>query len=94
MGLVLFSEGLSTDSPCILLVLLLLVLYYMSVRVFQRKNGPEVRVFQRKILAIGEGVSARKTTPDHRYLWINPPQEAPGVVFSGRKDPREPWGRQ
>ena len=38
LGLVLFLEGLSTDPPCILLVLLLLVLYYMSVRVFGIKN--------------------------------------------------------
>ena len=67
---------------------------YMYVRVFQRKNRPEVRAFQRKIWAIGEGVSAMKITQDHRCLWINPPQEAPGVAFIGLKDPREPWGRQ
>ena len=65
---------------------------YMSVRVFQRKNGPEVRVFQRKIWFISEGVSARKTTQDHRYLWINPPQEAPGVAFSGLKRTLESLG--
>ena len=38
LGLVLFLEGLSTDPPCILLVLLLLALYYMSVRVFGIKK--------------------------------------------------------
>ena len=72
-GLVLFLEGLSTDPPCILLVLLLLVLYYMYVVVFQRSIWAKIVVFQRSIWARCRGVSAWKTVPGHKVLWINPP---------------------
>ena len=50
---------------------LLFVFYYLCVKVFQRKIWAGVKVFQRKVQSWGKGVSAWKTTLDHRYLWKN-----------------------